>query len=84
MIYEVIFNVGGDENAVGLDNLDRVRLVDFIVVPHYAPAQKKVVEENIAKDKIIHSILTLTDKQAILINGKKIQFIGPGEFKQFK
>ena len=27
---------------------------------------------------------TLTDKQAILVDGEDVQFIGPGEFKKFE
>ncbi|MDO8601199.1 MAG: Type 1 glutamine amidotransferase-like domain-containing protein [bacterium] len=71
-----------DENTVGLRDFRGLGLVNFVIVPHYEPAHEKIVLEN--KDKVLYPVIALADKQAILVDNKKIQFIGPGEFKRFE
>jgi len=71
-----------DENTAGLDDFKGLGLVDFIIVPHYELIHEKVILDN--KNKVAFPVIALTDKQAVLIDNGKIQFIGPGEFKQFK
>lgn len=71
-----------DKNIVNLEDLRGMGLVDFIISPHYVAEHKAVINEN--KNKVSSTIYALTDSQAILVDDGKIQFIGPGEFKQFK
>ena len=71
-----------DENEVGLKDFQGLGLVDFIIIPHYELARKKVILDN--KNKVAFPVIVLTDKQAILVNNGKIRFVGPGEFKRFE
>lgn len=71
-----------DKNIVGLKDLSGLKLVDFIISPHYMPEHEAAIKEN--KDKVPYPIIALTDLQAVLIENGNIQFIGPGEFKEFK
>lgn len=71
-----------DENTIRLKNFKGLGLVNFIIIPHYEPIHEKVILEN--KNKTSWPIFALTDKQAILVDDGKIQFVGPGEFKEFK
>ena len=70
-----------DENKVGLKDLKGLGLVDFYISPHYIPEHEAIINKN--KDKVSYPIYALTDTQAILINDRDVQFIGPGEFKKF-
>jgi dipeptidase E len=74
----------GDENTVELKNLSGIGLVDFIVVPHYTIDQKQTIEGNVIKEKISSPIIAITDKQAVLVENGRMEFVGPGEFKEFK
>ena len=71
-----------DENIVGLEDLRGLGLVDFIIMPHYVPEHEAIIKKN--KDKVPYPIIALTDLQAILVNNGNIQFVGPGEFKEFE
>lgn len=71
-----------DQNTVGLKDLRGLGLVNFYVSSHYVPVHEAIINEN--KNKVSCPIFALTDLQAILVDNEKIQFIGPGGFKQFK
>lgn len=71
-----------DENAVGLEDLRGLGLIDFIISPHYIPEHEAIINEN--KHKVSRPIYALTDQQAILVDNGDIQFVGPGEFKKFE
>ncbi|MDO8503549.1 MAG: Type 1 glutamine amidotransferase-like domain-containing protein [bacterium] len=71
-----------DQNAVGLKDLRGLGLVDFAFFCHYKPEYESVINGN--KHKIPYSVIALTDSQAVLVDGEMTQFVGPGEFKQFK
>lgn len=71
-----------DENIIRLKDLRGLGLVDFYISPHYGPKHEVIINEN--KNKVFRPIFALTDSQAILVDSRKIQFVGPGEFKQFK
>lgn len=59
-----------DENIVNLKNLKGLNIIDAAISPHYKNSDKKIIDEYRHKYKII----TLTDKQALLVTdkGKKI------------
>jgi len=71
-----------DENIVDLKDLRGMGLVDFMVIPHYVSKQKAIIEKN--KGKVSYPIIALTDTQAVLVEDGKMQFVGSGEFKEFK
>jgi len=71
-----------DKNIVGLKDLRGLGLVNFIISPHYIPENEAIIKEN--KQKVPYSVVALTDSQAILVEDGKTEFIGPGEFKEFK
>ena len=70
-----------DINTVGLEDMQGLGLVDFIISPHYAPEEDAVINED--KGKVSCPIFALTDSQAILVEEGNVKFIGPGEFKKF-
>ncbi len=64
--------VGYDENKVGLEDLTGLRLINDVLVVHYDETMAKEVvelEQNFPK------VRTLTDTQALIINGNNEQFI---------
>lgn len=71
-----------DKNIVGLKDLRGMGLVNFIISPHYRSEHEPIINKN--KDKVSYPIIALTDSQAVLVENSNIQFIGPGEFKEFK
>ncbi len=71
-----------DRNIVKLKDLTGLKLVPFVISPHTDGSNIDAVIRSAKKAD--YPTVTLTDKQAILVDGKKIQFVGLGEFKQFK
>ncbi len=71
-----------DKNIVGLKDFSGMKLVNFIISPHYISEHESIINEN--KNKVSYPIIALTDLQAILVENDNIQFVGPGEFKKFK
>lgn len=64
--------IGHDENKVALDDLTGLRLTSDVLVVHYNDSMAKQVlelEQNFPK------VRTLTDTQALIINGNKEQLI---------
>lgn len=59
----------GDKNDINLNDLKGLNLVSFLVFPHFKPQFKEEAEE--FKKKTSYPVITLTDDQAIFIDGEK-------------
>ena len=66
-----------DRNKVGLEDLTALNLVPFLLTAHFEEKYRKIVETEAKKTK--YPIVALTDEQAILVDGKKVKLIGPGD-----
>ncbi len=66
-----------DKNIVGLKDLRGLCLIDFAIFSHYKPKHESIIKEN--KHKIPSTIVALTDKQAVLVNGKDYKIVGSGK-----
>lgn len=66
-----------DKNIPGLNDTTGLSLVDFAIAPHYLEGDFAILSGR-AKD-IDYAVVALTDKQAILVDGKKIRAVGPGK-----
>jgi hypothetical protein len=71
-----------DYNVVGLKNLTGLKLIPFWLVAHYEKDYYYPFLLKVAK-ATKYPIIALRDTQAVLINGKKIQFLGPGRITMF-
>jgi peptidase E len=59
-----------DENDVNLSDTSGLKLVNFVVAPHFVKEDKKTLE--VFRGSADYEIINLTDNQAILVkNGKK-------------
>ena len=67
----------GDKNVVGLKDLRALNLVPFLIVAHFEEEHYLSIK-NVAK-KIKYPIITLNDKQAVLVEGKKVKVVGKGK-----
>lgn len=65
---------GGDENTVGLSSFMGMNLVPYNVYVHYDSKRQKIVKEK-SKESLF-PIITLTNKQALLIRGDKTELVG--------
>lgn len=70
-----------DPDKVGRTDLDALNLIDFLMVAHYADKYKEAVENGIKTTKL--PVVTLTDKQAIVVDGNSVKIVGPGESLKF-
>ncbi|MDA3815711.1 MAG: Type 1 glutamine amidotransferase-like domain-containing protein [Patescibacteria group bacterium] len=66
-----------DINTVGLEDLTALNLVPFLILAHYEEKLRDLIEEEIPKAK--YPVKVLTDKQAISVQGDKIELVGEGE-----
>ncbi len=66
-----------DMNIVDLQDLAAMNLVPFAIAPHIDETNIEATKEEAAK--VSYPVIALNDKQAILVNGDKIQIIGVGE-----
>jgi len=66
-----------DRNTIKLKNLKGLNLVPFLITAHFKEKYRKIIEAAAKKTK--RTIIALTDRQAILVKGKKIKIIGPGK-----
>jgi dipeptidase E len=66
-----------DRNISGLKDLTAMNLVNFVITPHYCSEFSNAVGESASKAD--YSTVALTDKQAVLVDGGKIEIIGSGE-----
>ncbi len=70
-----------DININDLKDLKALNLVPFLVTAHFEPKYRKIIKEAAQKTK--YPVITLTDKQAVLVKGKEIEIIGVGRKKVF-
>jgi peptidase E len=64
-------------NRHGLTDLRGLNLVPFLLFAHYKPIHKKMLKEKIKKLK--YPLRILKDGQAVLVKGKKVEFLGGKE-----
>lgn len=60
----------GDENNINLQNLEGLRLTEFIIYPHYKKELKSELDE--FKLRTGHQIIELEDNQAVILNYSNI------------
>lgn len=70
-----------DNNIINLTDLSALHFVDFLMFAHYENKYKEVVEQGTKTTQL--PIITLTDQQAIVINGDHISLAGPTPFLTF-
>lgn len=68
----------GQENEVNLRGYKGLNLVPFEIFPHYAPEQDTLIKKKVWFKWRRRKIKFLTDKQAVLSQGKSIITIGEG------
>ncbi len=66
-----------DRDNLGLKNLRGLNLVPFLITAHFNRECRDAVIEGTKKTK--YPVIALTDKQAVLINGKTTKIIGLGK-----
>lgn len=66
-----------DRNRWGVTDFKALNLVPFLMVAHFEEKWRKIIDE--AAKKIKYPIVAITDKQAILVDGKKIKIVGVGK-----
>lgn len=62
-------------------DLKGLNLVPFLITAHFQKKYEKIVKEAAQKTKL--PIIAITDKQAILVKGKKVSIIGQGKKNVF-
>jgi dipeptidase E len=75
----------GDPDVVGSNDLSSIRLCNFLIVAHYSEKYYDDVERGATTTK--YPVVALTDQQAVIVNGDKIQIAGAGQkniFNGFK
>lgn len=68
------FGSEGDENDAGMTDLTGLGVVDFTVFPHFTPELR--AEAAAFREQANYDVLTLTDEQAVLVEGRKRTIIG--------
>jgi dipeptidase E len=66
-----------DENVVNLEDLTGLKIVPFVVFPHFTEKDRKVLKFH-QKD-INYSLIALSDNQAVKVIKDKYQIVGKGE-----
>jgi len=61
----------------GLTDLSGVKLVPFSVFAHYEESHNSIIRKNLKT--LNHPLKILTDDQALLVRGEKIELVGKGE-----
>jgi dipeptidase E len=67
----------GDKNTVKIKDKSGLNLVPFSIYPHFKKDDLSMLKEE--TKKLDNPIVALTDKQAIIINGKSIKVVGTGK-----
>lgn len=68
------------EPDFGVKDLKGLNLVPFDIFVHYQPEHAEVIKQNMPNSKKrLKDLKILTDKQAILVQGKEVDLIGEGE-----
>ncbi|MFA5967279.1 MAG: Type 1 glutamine amidotransferase-like domain-containing protein [Patescibacteria group bacterium] len=71
-----------DRNYMKLTDLRGLNLVPFLITAHFEEGLREVITK--AANKAKYPVIALTDKQAVLVKGKKTKIIGEGEKNIFK
>jgi len=66
-----------DTNFVGLKNLKGLNLVPFLITVHFEEKWRPIIERSAANTK--YEVITLNDKQAVLVKGRSRKIIGKGK-----
>jgi dipeptidase E len=66
-----------DRNMIWLKDLKGLNLVPFLITAHFEERLRPVIKKAAKKTK--YEVIALTDKQAILVNGKSKKIIGSGK-----
>ena len=66
-----------DRNRVGITDFTALNLVPFLITAHFEEKYRLIVDQ--AAKKTEYPIVALTDTQAIMVQGKKVQVIGAGK-----
>lgn len=66
----------GDPDVVGMTDLSALGLVNFLMVAHYEEKYKEDVENGAKTTNL--PVVTLTNKQAIIVENDEIKFVGVG------
>ena len=66
-----------DRNRVGMIDFTALNLVPFLITAHFEEKYRTIVEQ--AAKMTDYPIVALTDRQAIVVHGKKVQIIGEGK-----
>lgn len=66
-----------DRNTVNLKNLKALNLVPFLVTAHYEKKYYSIISKAALKTK--YPIISINDRQAVLVKGEKIKIIGRGK-----
>lgn len=69
-------NPGEEKNNFGVTDLTAMNLVPFLLKAHYQPETKDLLQEKIAQTQ--YPVKIITDEQAILVKGEKIELAGDG------
>lgn len=64
-----------DPDKVNRTDIDALRLVNFLIVAHYADKYKEAVENGVKTTSL--PVIALTDQQAIVVDGNTIKLAGP-------
>jgi len=65
-----------DKNMVGVKDLKGLNLVPFLITAHFEKKLHFIIQK--AAEKTKYQVVALTDKQAVLVNGKNKKIIGSG------
>lgn len=65
-----------DKNNIGLTDLVGLSLVPFLITVHYDLKDESVIKNEIENSK--YPVRILTDDQAILVRGNKVELVGKG------
>ncbi len=66
-----------DRPRYGLEDLNGLNYVPFLLTAHYEPAYETIIREKLSSLK--YPLRILKDEQGILVEGKDIKFIGEGK-----
>lgn len=70
-----------DENKVGIEDLSALKLVPYLISPHFN--ENKLAEVENESKKTRYEVITLTDQQAILMEEENYRIVGGGNVTKF-
>lgn len=66
-----------DRNRAGITNFTALGLVPFLITAHFEEKYRVVIDQAAQRTK--YPIVALSDKQAVLVQGKRVKVIGEGK-----